>query len=182
MVIITQKSHVALYIFAICFSVGMELSLGTWDTSLCFCLDPSSPSGDVTLDFLTSEVIFINDGRDLPWMVLCLLFHKKAGAPALYFICHCCFSVLQQCPIVSMKFSGSLKRRILYYYVPAKFRPLFSFCCSQRAHKLLSAARPATKLHCCLANRPVSVDGSARCEICLSAVAAGGSLGMPSLR
>lgn len=81
-----------------------------------------------------------------------------------------------------MKFSGSLKRRILYYYVPAKFRSLFSFCCSQRAHNLLSAARPATKLHCCSANRPVSADGSARCEVCLSAAAAGGSLGTPSLR
>lgn len=115
-------------------------------------------------------------------MALCLLFHKKAGAPALYFICHCRFSVLQQCPIVSMKFSGSLKRRILYYYVPAKFRSLFSFCCSQKAHNLLSAARPATKLHCCSANRPVSVDGSARCEVCLSAAAAGGSLGTLSLQ
>lgn len=109
-------------------------------------------------------------------------FTKKQGPPALYFICHRRFSVLQQCPIVSMKFSGSLKRRILYYYVPAKFRSLFSFCCSQRAHNLLSAARPATKLHCCSANRPVSVDGSARCEVCLSAAAAGGSLGTPTLR
>lgn len=80
-----------------------------------------------------------------------------------------------------MKFSGSLKRRILYYYVPAKFRSLFSFFCSQRAHNLLSAARPATKLHCCSANRPVSADGSARCEVCLSAAAAGGSLGTSSL-
>lgn len=115
-------------------------------------------------------------------MALCLLFHKKRGAPTLYFICHRRFSVLQQCPIVSMKFSGSLKRRILYYYVPAKFRSLFSFGCSQRAHNLLSAARPATKLHCCSANRPVSVDGSAHCEVCLSAAAAGGSLGTPSLR
>lgn len=116
-------------------------------------------------------------------MALCLLFHKKKrGPPALYFICHRRFSVLQQCPIVSMKFSGSLKRRILYYYVPAKFRSLFSFCCSQRAHNLLSAARPATKLHCCSANRPVSVDASARCEVCLSAAAAGGSLGTPTLR
>lgn len=115
-------------------------------------------------------------------MALCLLFYKKAGAPTLYFICHRRFSVLQQCPIVSMKFSGSLKRRILYYYVPAKFRSLFSFCCSQKAHNLLSAARPATKLHCCSANRPVSVDGSAHCEVCLSAAAAGGSLGTPSLQ
>lgn len=115
-------------------------------------------------------------------MALCLLFHKKRGDPALYFICHRRFSVLQQCPIVSMKFSGSLKRRILYYYVPAKFRSLFSFGCSQRAHNLLSAARPATKLHCCSANRPVSVDGSAHCEVCLSAAVAGGSLGTPSLR
>lgn len=104
-------------------------------------------------------------------MALCLLFDKE-GAPALYFICHRCFSLPQQCPIVSMKISGSMQRRILYYYVPAKFRSLFSFCCSQRAHNLLSTMRQATKLHCCSANRLVLVDGLTRCEVCLSAATA----------
>lgn len=84
-----------------------------------------------------------------------------------------------------MKISGSMQRRILYYYVPAKFRSLFSFCCSQRAHNLLSTMRRATKLHCCSANRLVLVDGLTRCEVCLSAAAAAaaaeeGSLGTPS--
>lgn len=112
-------------------------------------------------------------------MALCLLFNKKGG-PTLYFICHRCFSLLQQCSIVSMKISGSMKRRILYYYVPAKFRSLFSFCCSQRPHNLLSTMKGATKLHCCSANRLVLVDGLTRCEVCLSAAAAKGSLGTPS--
>lgn len=80
-----------------------------------------------------------------------------------------------------MKISGSMNRRILYYYVPAKFRSLFSFSCSQRAHNLLSTMRQATKLHCCSANRVVLVDGLTRCEVCLSAAAAAteGSLGTP---
>lgn len=108
---------------------------------------------------------------DLDWIALCLLFDKE-GAPTLYFICHRCFSLPQQCPIVSMKISGSMQRRILYYYVPAKFRSLFSFCCSQRAHNLLSTMRQATKLHCCSANRLVLVDGLTRCEVCLSAATA----------
>lgn len=105
---------------------------------------------------------------------------NKKGGPTLYFICHHCFSLLQQCSIVSMKISGSMKRRILYYYVPAKFRSLFSFCCSQRAHNLLSTMRQATKLHCCSPNRLVLLDGLTRCEVCLSAAAAEGSLGTPS--
>lgn len=106
---------------------------------------------------------------------------NKKGGPTLYFICHHCFSLLQQCSIVSMKISGSMKRRILYYYVPAKFRSLFSFCCSQRAHNLLSTMRQATKLHCCSPNRLVLLDGLTRCEVCLSAAAAAeGSLGTPS--
>lgn len=105
---------------------------------------------------------------------------EQKGGPTLYFICHHCFSLLQQCSIVSMKISGSMKRRILYYYVPAKFRSLFSFCCSQRAHNLLSTMRQATKLHCCSPNRLVLVDGLTRCEVCLSAAAAEGSLGTPS--
>ena len=147
---------------------------------------------DVTLDLLkcshllqtlqcTEEVIFINDRMDLAWMALCLLFNKKGG-PTLYFICHRCFSFLQQCSIVSTKISGSMNRRILYYYVPAKFQSLFSFSCSQRAHNLLSTMRQATKLHCCSANRLVLVDGSTCCEVCLSAAAAAteGSLGTPS--
>ncbi len=80
-----------------------------------------------------------------------------------------------------MKISGSMNRRILYYYVPAKFRSLFSFSCSQRAHNLLSTMRQATKLHCCSANRVVLVDGLTHCEVCLSAAAATeGSLGTPS--
>lgn len=128
----------------------------------------------------TEEVIFINDRMDLVWIELCLLFNKKGG-PTLYFICHRCFSFLQQCSIVSMKMSGSMNRRILYYYVPAKFRSLFSFSCSQRAHNLLSTTRQATKLHCCSANRLVLVDGLTRCEVCLSAAAATEvSLGTPS--
>lgn len=114
-------------------------------------------------------------------MALCLLFNKKGG-PTLYFICHCCFSFLQQCSIVSTKISGSMNRRFLYYYVPAKFRSLFSFSCSQRAHNLLSTMRKATKLHCCSANRVVLVDGSTCCEVCFSAAAAEGSLGTPSHR
>lgn len=77
-----------------------------------------------------------------------------------------------------------MQRRILYYYVPAKFRSLLSFCCSQRAHNLLSTMRRATKLHCCSANRLVLVDGLTRCEVCSSAAAAAaaveGSLGTPS--
>lgn len=80
-----------------------------------------------------------------------------------------------------MKISGSMNRRFLYYYVPAKFRSLFSFSCSQRAHNLLSTMRQATKLHCCSANRVVLVDGLTHCEVCLSAAAATeGSLGTPS--
>lgn len=53
-----------------------------------------------------------------------------------------------------------------------KFRSLFSFLRAQRPHNLLSTARRATKLHCCSANRLVLVDGSTRCEVCLSAGAA----------
>lgn len=105
----------------------------------------------------------------------------QKGGPTLYFICHCCFSFLQQCAIVAMKISGSMNRRILYYYVPAKFRSLFSFSCSQRAHNLLSTMRQATKLHCCSANRVVLVDGLTRCEVCLSTAAATEAfLGTPS--
>ena len=105
----------------------------------------------------------------------------QKGGPTLYFICHRCFSFLQQWSIVSMKISGSMNRRILYYYVPAKFRSLFSFSGSQRTHNLLSTMRQATKLYCCSANRVVLVDGLTRCEVCLSAAAATeGSLGTPS--
>lgn len=151
----------------------------------------------VTLDLLkcghlpqtlqcTEEVIFINDRMDLGWIVLCLLFNKKGG-PTQYFICHRCFSFLQQCSIVSMKISGSMNRRILYYYVLAKFRSLFSFSCSQRAHNLLSTMRQATKLHCCslpcrqqTASRVALVDGWTPCEVFLSAAATmKGSLGTP---
>lgn len=132
----------------------------------------------------TEEVIFINDRMDLASMELCLLFYQKEGVPTLYFICHRCFSFLRQCSIVSVKISGSMNMRILYYYVPAKFRSLFSFSGSQRAHNLLSAMRQATKLHCCSANRVVLVDGLTRCEVCLNAAAAAaatteGSLGTP---
>lgn len=146
---------------------------------------------EVTLDLLkcshllqtlqcTEEVIFLNDRVDLASIELCLLFYKK-GAPTLYFICHRCFSFLRQCSIVSVTISGSMNRRILYYYVPAKFRSLFSFSFSQRAHNLLSTMRQATKLHCCSANRVLLVDGLTRCEVCLSAAAATeGSMGTPS--
>lgn len=88
------------------------------------------------------------------------------------FIRHRCFSPGQQCSIVSTKISGSTQRRPRYYYAPAKFRSLFSFFRVQRAHNLLSTMRRATKLHCCSANRLVLVDGSTRCEVCLSAEAA----------
>lgn len=74
-----------------------------------------------------------------------------------------------------------MNRRILYYYVLAKFRSLFSFCSSQRAHNLLSTMRQATKLHCCSANRVVLVDGLTCCEVCLSTEAATEAfLGTPS--
>lgn len=51
-----------------------------------------------------------------------------------------------------------MNRRILYYYVPAKFQSLFSFSCSQRAHNLLRTIRQATKLHCCSANKAVFLE------------------------
>lgn len=136
-----------------------------WDAAIC-CKLSCGPE----------EAIFINDSVDLAWIALCLLLNKKGG-PALCFICHRCFSLARQCSIVSMKISGSMQRRARYYYVPAKFRSLFSFFCLQRAHNLLSTMRQATKLHCCSANRLVLVDGLTRCEVCLSAEAAEGSLG-----
>lgn len=136
-----------------------------WDAAIC-CKLSCGPE----------EAIFINDSVDLAWIALCLLLNKKGG-PALCFICHRCFSLARQCSIVSMKISGSMQRRALYYYVPAKFRSLFSFFCLQKTHNLLSTMRQATKLHCCSANRLVLVDGLTRCEVCLSAEAAEGSLG-----
>lgn len=119
---------------------------------------------DVTLVLLkcillcTEEVIFINNKMDMGWIVLCLMSYKKR--PTLYFICHYCFSFLKQCSIVFhlKKKSGSMNRRILYYYVPAKFQSLFSFSCSQRAHNLLRTIRQATKLHCCSANKAVFLE------------------------